>query len=267
MDNRGQPLPGTEQHQALLRALGSYYEQDRRVRALIVFGSLVRGDWDSWSDLDLDVILADGVSVDVLEELEALQAPLSVAGEKIALILPDGPQEGDLVLESLMRLSIRYHFLAETSPNILDSMWVLVGSLGAAAIVEAGLANRRPVVQELAWLVDRFVYYGVIADICLRREQTWTTVEILHRMRNLLMELYAQSRGAPRAYKYFDIHASVKIKQRIQNTLHVGDLSSLHETLFSLMDIVEADLAELSNNCVELTIRQATVLAKLRRDG
>ena len=67
--------PGTPRHQALLRAIVSHYKDDPRVRAVVVFGSLGRGDWDALSDLDLDVVLADGVPVDVAQEIEGLAAP------------------------------------------------------------------------------------------------------------------------------------------------------------------------------------------------
>jgi predicted nucleotidyltransferase len=258
-------FPGTPQHQALLQAITSYYEQDRRVQAVILFGSLVRGDWDAWSDLDLDVIFADGDAFNVLNELEALRLPLASAGEKIVLILPDGPQEGDVVLESLMRFSIRYHTLEDTSPNILDSMQLLAGSLDRTAIMAAGWANRRPAEVDLSLMVDRFLYYAVVAKACLCREQAWTTVEILHRMRNLLLELYALTHAAPRAYKMFDARASAGIQQRFGKTLPGTDQPSLHRALFSLLIIIEDDLDILGNGRLRLTPEQIKILAGIRK--
>ncbi len=55
-----QTYPGTAEQQALLRAVVAHYRDDPRILAVIVFGSLGRGNWDSYSDLDLDVIIADG---------------------------------------------------------------------------------------------------------------------------------------------------------------------------------------------------------------
>ena len=48
--------PGTPEHQALLRAIAEQYADDDRVLAVSVFGSLGRGTWDQYSDLDLDVV-------------------------------------------------------------------------------------------------------------------------------------------------------------------------------------------------------------------
>src|SRR5512137_1240571 len=126
--------PGTAQHQALLRAIVAQYKDDSRVLAVIVFGSLGRGNWDAYSDIDLDVVIADGTTLDVLCELEQLCEALATLNEKAALIIPDGDDAGDVVLKSLMQLSIRYHPLAQTSPNIVESMRVLVGSLDHAVI-------------------------------------------------------------------------------------------------------------------------------------
>ena len=48
--------PGTKRQQALLEAVVGCYSHDPRVRGLVVFGSLARGNWDADSDLDLDLI-------------------------------------------------------------------------------------------------------------------------------------------------------------------------------------------------------------------
>lgn len=258
-------LPGTPQHQALLRAITTHYKQDRRVQALILFGSLVRGDWDAWSDLDLDVIFAAGAPVNLLQELDALRVPVASVGEKVVLILPDGLQEGDVVLESLMRFSIRYHTLEETSPNIVDSMLLLAGNLDTTTIQAAGMANRRPAEVDLSSMVDRFLYYAVIAIACLCRQQTWTTVEILHRVRNLLMELYARTHDAPRAYKMFDARASAGIQQRLGKTLPGNDQLSLRRALFSLLIMLEDDLDTLANSRLQLTPEQIKILAEIKK--
>jgi len=265
LNNPVNSFPGTPQHQSLLRAITSYYEQDRRVQAVILFGSLVRGDWDSWSDLDLDVILAEGDALNVLQEVEALRAPIATAGEKIVLILPDGPQEGDVVLESLMRFSIRYHTLEQTSPNIVDSMLLLAGSLEPTAIIAAGMANQRPAEVDISSIVDRFLYYGVIAKVCLCREQTWTTIDILQRMRNLLMELYARTHGASRAYKMFDARASTGIQQRLGKTLPEKDQLSLSRALFNLLIMLEDELNTLGNGRLRLTPEQIKILTEIRK--
>src|SRR5215468_10716998 len=102
--------PGTPAHQA-------------------VRGSLARGDWDAYSDLDLDVVLRDDVTIDARQEVERLVPALEAAGERIALIVLRGQESVDLVLLPLLEISIRYHLLATTGPNIAESVEVLAGSL------------------------------------------------------------------------------------------------------------------------------------------
>ena len=119
---------GTAKHQALLRAIVKPIEGDRRVRAVVVFGSASRGDWDTWSDIDLDVVIADGVAIDPVAELRALCATFEPLGERTAVIVANGTDAGDVVLKSLMQISVRYHNL-RTSPNIVANMQVLTGTL------------------------------------------------------------------------------------------------------------------------------------------
>ena len=123
------PYPGTEQHQALQAALVDFYADDPRVLCVAVFGSLGRGDWRPDSDLDLDVVVGDGVHIEVEPELRRLGSAFAAIGERAALIIPLHVDSGDMVLESLMQLSIRYHPLATTSPNILSGLLVLGGRL------------------------------------------------------------------------------------------------------------------------------------------
>src|SRR3712207_4099813 len=163
--------PGTPKHQALLAAVVECYAGDPRVLAVAVFGSLGRGNWDAYSDLDLDVVIEDGASLDVAQELDRLCASFVPMGERGILLIPDREDAGDVVLASLMGISIRYHLLATTSPNIVDSLLVLAGRIPAEAIRQAGFANRResrlPSVADL----DSYIRLAVDADVSLQRRQ------------------------------------------------------------------------------------------------
>jgi len=101
------PYPGTAQHQALQAALVDFYADDPRVLCVAVFGSLGRGDWRPDSDLDLDVVVGDGVHIEIEPELRRLGSAFAWIGERAALIIPLRVDSGDMVLESLMQLSIR----------------------------------------------------------------------------------------------------------------------------------------------------------------
>lgn len=78
--------PGTPAHQALLRAIVAAYEANPRVRAVIVFGSLGRGNWDAWSDIDLDVLQddLDTLSVGRLQLSQSQQVVLAGVRQHLA---------------------------------------------------------------------------------------------------------------------------------------------------------------------------------------
>jgi predicted nucleotidyltransferase len=256
--------PGTPQHQAMLRAIVACYAGDPRVSAVVVFGSLGRGTWDSLSDIDLDVVIADGVEIDAVDELGGMCDSLAGIGEKVALIVPDGDDAGDVVFESLMQLSVRYHPLSTTSPNIVDSMRVLGGTMDHETIAAAGLANQRATAEPLGRLLDRCVRYAAVADVMLERKQIWSTVEVLHRMRGILMALFAHTHDGTRAYQAFEEKAEAALQAYLGSALPLYDLDSLQESLGQILHILEHELVHLTNGQVELTDAHKTVLNNIR---
>lgn len=257
-------LPGTKRHQTLLEQIVAFYRDDPRIRAVIVFGSLGRGDWDDYSDLDLDVIVGDDVRIDIAVELNNLCESFAKLNERAALIIAD-KDEGDIVLESLMQLSIRYHPLSQTSPNIVDSMLVLAGSLGKAEIAAAGDANCRENTETLSRLLDRCVRYAVVANVEFQRRHFWAANEILHRMQTLLMDLYARTHGGFRGYQFFDRHAEERLQQKLGVALPVFKEESLRESLRRILDLIECEMISISGGLLDLTPAQKNILARVRQ--
>ena len=248
----------------MLRAIVAYYADDPRVLAVVVFGSLGRGTWDALSDIDLDVVTADGVEVDAVYELERLCDSFADIGERVALIVPDDDDAGDVVFESLMQLSVRYHPLSTTSPNIVDSMQVLCGTVDRATIAAAGLANQRAPAEPLGQLLDRCVRYAAVADVMLERKQVWGTVEVLHRMRGILMALFARTHDGTRAYQVFEAEADAALQAYLGNALPQHDLDSLRSSLGQCLDILEHELGRLTGGQVELADEHRIVLRNVR---
>ena len=257
-------FPGTKQHQALLNSIVAFYQNDPRILAVIVFGSLGRGNWDEYSDLDIDVIVADDIRIDISNELKRLCKSFTGLNERAAVIIPDD-DEGDIILESLMQLSIRYHPLSQTSPNIVDSMLILAGSLDETKIAAAGNANRLEDASPLSQLLDKCVRYAVVANVEFQREQFWATNEVLHRVRTLLMDIYARTHGGYRSYQFFDINAEKRFQQRLGATLPTFDDHSLQESFKRTLDIIESDISYLSGEQLDLTAAQKTILDRVRQ--
>ncbi len=257
--------PGNPQHQALLRAIADYYADDPRILALTVFGSLGRGNWREDSDLGLDAVVAEGVTIEVVPELERLCASFAGIGEQAALIIPDRADAADVVLASLMEISIRYHPLADTSPNILDSLQLLTGSLDTATIKAVGEASRQPQREPLALLLDKCLRYALEVDVAMRRELPWLAVELLHRMRGLLMEMYGRARGGVRPLFVFQGEAAPALQARFGATLPQYDWASMRAALEQFFAILEYDLEAISAAQLRLGDNHRAIIAQLRR--
>ena len=255
-------LPGTLQHQRMLHAIASHYENDPRILAITVFGSLGRGNWDCYSDLDLDVVIADDIKIDVEAELIQLSTSLASIDEKIALLIPDD-DEADVVFKSLMELSIRYHHLADTSPNIVDSMLLLWGRIDRASIEAAGLANRKLADEPLRRELDRCVRYALEVDSALHRGYLWSAIELLHSMRHSIMGLFTYSHHGKRPYQFFQKEADRKMQVRLGGTLPHYDLKAAQESLSQFMDILTDDLDQLTDGQVQLTKAHAELLTAI----
>ena len=263
-------LPGTLQHQKMLHAILAWYANDARILAISVFGSLGRGSWDRYSDLDLDVVVADGIKVDIQAELIRLGAAFASIDEHIALLIPYD-DDADVVFESLMELSIRYHPLSTTSPDIVDSMLLLTCTCGAgmgridrAAIASAGLANRELEVEPLGRELDRCVRYALEVDSALQRGYRWSAIELLHYMRKSLMQLFSRSHHGQRFYQFFQAEAGEGLQERLGGTLPQYDLQSAQACLARSLDILTNDLDELTAGQLHLTGVQSELLDRIR---
>jgi predicted nucleotidyltransferase len=123
------PVSGTPAQRALLGSIVAAYAGDQRVLAVGILGSLARGTGDAWSDLDLDLVLADGVVLDAVAEARALCQHLGLTE---TLVVSSRPGEVDVVLPSLEQFSIRYHPLGTTNAHIVDDLKILSGRLDRA---------------------------------------------------------------------------------------------------------------------------------------
>jgi L-threonylcarbamoyladenylate synthase len=257
-------LPGTPSHQAALGALTAYYASDPRVLAFSLFGSLARGDWDEYSDLDLDVILGDDVLIGARQEAERLTPVLEAVGERTVLILPRGQGSVDLVLLPLLEISIRYHALVTTSPNIVESAIVLTGPLTTEQVRAAGLANAESDETAPSELLDACVRYALEVGIAIRRGELWLAVELLHRQRGMLMELFVQSRSGGRPTQTFEAQADPALQARLGATLPMFDPPSMWRAHQAMLDLLEQDIPAFADGQAQLSAGQREVLSAIR---
>lgn len=171
---------GSAAHQALIARFTAHYQADPRVLAVVVFGSLSTGTAHALSDVDLDVVVADDVAVDPVAEVRA------VFGSDAAIVIAHG-DSADVVLGSLEELSVRWHPLRATSPNITASLTVAAGRLSGAEIAAAGEANRVP--PDTRSLLDVLVREAVGAWKYQRRGRPWDAIAAVERARHALTAL------------------------------------------------------------------------------
>ncbi len=231
------PYPGTALHQAALRVVAAHYERDPRVRAVVLFGSLARGNWHALSDLDLDVVTTDWL--DAGEELTSLGQAFSAANDPPLLVIPYDREEGDMVLTSLTQLSIRYHPLEATSPAIVDDFLILGGDLDADTFRAAGAANRRTDTTSPTVWFDEYLAYALEVDTAIRRGRFWLAVELLHRMRGLLMTLFTHAQDGTRPVQTFEAQADPQLQVWLGALLPQYSLESLRQALDAALQFVE----------------------------
>jgi hypothetical protein len=247
-----------------LKAIVSHYKDDTRIRAIILFGSLATGTWDEFSDLDLDMVVENDIRVDILSELAKLCHSLPGRANEGALLIPDGDDAGNVILRSLMKFSVRYHRLATTNPNITTTMRVIAGQLNEKSIKDAGDTNRSPNRPSAVNLIDRSIRFALEVDIAIQRSHFWMAHELLHRIRSLLMELFAVTRGGIRPIPFFEAEADPLLQARPEKMLPTLERQSIRTALDNALDVLVDNLNHLTNGSVQLTSDQREILNRLR---
>jgi hypothetical protein len=253
------PLPGTVAQQALLRGIVDAYADDARILAVGVLGSLGRGSWDEWSDLDLDVVVSDDIVVDAVTEADALCHQLCQPG---ALVVPGRPGEVDVLLPSLEQFSIRYHTLGTTNAHIVNELRIVGGRLDRAAVVNAGLTPSRAV-RPPELCVSEGLRFAVGVDISRRRGNVWQALRALDELRWRIQELFAVTHGQPRPAHAVDTHASRSLKNKLAKLQAEAELASIALALAHALQLIADD--ELTAGAYVLTEPQRAVLSALLR--
>ena len=171
---------GSRAHRALIGRVVARYEHDSRVRAVAVFGSVSAGNWHELSDVDLDIVIEDDAQVVPADEIAAL------FGTRAEIVLTRS-DSADVVLDSLEEISVRWHALQTTSPNITATVRVVAGRLSDQDLVAAGEANRTA--PDVERLLDIVVRDAIGAQKALLRGRDWEAAVAVERVRASLTAL------------------------------------------------------------------------------
>ncbi len=260
------PIPadlGNAEHQRLLRAMTTYHARQPWARAFLVFGSIGRGDWDDYSDLDLDVIISDGAALDPVPEVTRL---CDAIGERLALIAPRRDDDADVVLESLAQFSIRYHPLATTSPNIIDSMRLLWGHLSLDEIRAAGQRNRRALLATPESMLALATRALLNSQLALARGRLWSALNSLEETRSLLLEIYAHARDLPRSKPAFERDADPTLRDALAPLAASLTPAAIRAALLAGCDLLLGPTLDRLTNCqAALTSGERHMLTEVRQ--
>lgn len=191
-------LPGNENHQRLLSLVLATSTKDKNTQSVILFGSLGRGDWDKDSDIDLDIIVKDDSAKIVSEEIEKLLGEFTKNHQKILLHFSEVANEITIVFSTLDRVSIRFHLIEDTDWKILDSMKIIFGGLTKDKIVNVLSQKKTEEIPNLEVLQNKFLELAVYVPISLRRGKLINAAFFLNKMRQLLIEIYTNTRNVDR---------------------------------------------------------------------
>ena len=239
----------------------AYYARQPWALAFIVFGSVARGDWDRYSDLDLDVVIADGAVLEPVDEISRLCVAI---GERPALIAPRRGDDGDVVLESLADFSIRYHPLGATSPNIVSSMLTLWSRIPEERIRVAGMANAGPPLPSADALVAQCVRATLYGAKALARGRRWAALASLEEARGLLMTLAARASGGERPMQSFECDADPLLLARLAGAVASWDAESARRALLVVCDLLSDQLDAFTGGASQLTQGERAMLAAVR---
>ncbi len=100
---------GSSDHQHILQVLVDVCKNDATIDAFCVFGSPVRGDWNTYSDVDVDAVVTDASTAKIHEIVAALSKYLSNAGLKTLLHFEESHNQWVFLLQNLERMCILFH--------------------------------------------------------------------------------------------------------------------------------------------------------------
>ncbi len=251
---------GSNDHHRILRALADLFHNDANIEAFAVFGSLVRGDWDKYSDLDLDAVVTYALKAKIYETVVAMENALSNAGLKTLLHFEESPNQWVFIFQSLDRISIRFHVLEETSPNIIDSCIILTGKLTKEDLAQAA-ASKPKQHTDFELRQNKFIEHVIYVPIYVHRGELINALNMLDTLRNSLLTIYCTTHGLSKIEK-FERNAPESLKEALVPTFAQLEVASIKSAFASLVRLYTSSIEMISAGKVRLSNEQRVILEK-----
>lgn len=253
-------LPGNKIHKDILQTLFNSFKTDKNIRSFILFGSLARGNWDKYSDVDLDVIVKDVSTSLIRQTVENILTELKKNRIDIILYFEENTNEYVFIFNSLDRMSIRFHLLEDTHPFIIDSMKILYGDL---TFDEIKKSQNKKLTDEINYqlLNYKLLEHVIYTQLSIRRNQFINASFFLNKVRQILIEIYTQARNK-RLFEFEKI-AEEDIKKEIISSYSYLNRESLEESLKILMSLYRNSINRISVGKILLTDKELEILDKV----
>src|SRR5918994_5232425 len=232
-----------EEREEIAERVSRLLGNDNRIEGVVVVGSLAH-QADRWSDIDLEVVVADG------EELVAITSDwVGYLYELLPVVHHFETAFGDtlvrgFLLENLLEVDLAFDQAGSFS--IWSPARVMLDRTGRVADVANAHAQDDPYAPDLAGEAG-FAWHDVLhACTAVRRGRPWQGLWYLERVRNRTLKLAQERRGY-----YADFFDYV-------DDLPVQELTPLEDTLVVSLD------PESLLSAIEVATR--TFLAELRHD-
>ena len=228
-------LPGNSNHRKILQILLNSFSKDNNILVFGVFGSVGRGNWDDYSDLDLDIIVKDDSEIKIKQQLNALLKSISDVNLIVLVSFEEFKNEYVIILNTLDRISIRFHIKEDTVYHILDSLKILYGTLSKEEI-EKSITKPNTEKQNIGILKNKFLELSIYVPISLKRKRLINAEFFLNKMRNTVIDIYLKSRNMNR-YFDFENNAEQDIRERISKTYSILDETSITNAFHELINL------------------------------
>jgi predicted nucleotidyltransferase len=244
------PLFTPEERELIIGQVVDLLRDDPSVEAVVLVGSLVRGG-DRWSDIDLEVALADGADADAVAAawVERLYDELPVV-HHFAVAFGSTLVRGFL-LRDLLELDLSFTSVREISLWEPNRLMFDRSGIGAAAI--AAPASWTPDAPDWAGEAG-FTWHDVLhAGTAVRRGRPWQALWYMQRIRNRALSLASERAG--NYAEFFDYVDDLPPEERVP--LEASLVSSLDpDGLLDALDVATRGfLAELRRGDPELAER------------
>jgi len=253
-------LPGNKTHQKILQLLVNLFQNDNNIQAFIIFGSLARGNWDNYSDLDLDAVVTNDNKEIIQNEIKQMLGVLSTSSFNILTAFEEFPNEQVIILGSLDRISIRFHTLKDTNSSILNTMQVLYGNLTKEDMQKQLVKKEKNVNIEL--LSNKFLELAIYVPISLKRNKLMNAIFFLNKMRRTLIQIYNHTHNIEREFD-FEEQVTIPLKEVLYLTYSECKREDIEKAFIKLLDIYISNIKEIGLNKINLTKNQLVLLDKV----